>query len=36
MNPLDELGRIDLSLLASLYVLLDERNVTRTAQDRIS
>jgi DNA-binding transcriptional LysR family regulator len=34
MDAIDRLGRIDLNLLVSLYVLLDERNVTRAA-DRL-
>ena len=32
MDPIDRLTRIDLNLLVSLYVLLDERNVTRAAE----
>lgn len=32
MDSLDRLNRIDLNLLVSLYVLLDERNVTRAAE----
>lgn len=32
MDPIDRLNRIDLNLLVSLYVLLEERNVTRAAQ----
>jgi DNA-binding transcriptional LysR family regulator len=34
VDSIDRLGRIDLNLLVSLYVLLDERNVTRAA-DRL-
>jgi DNA-binding transcriptional LysR family regulator len=34
VDAIDRLGRIDLNLLVSLYVLLDERNVTRAA-DRL-
>lgn len=32
MNSIDRLARIDLNLLVSLYVLLDERNVSRAAE----
>jgi DNA-binding transcriptional LysR family regulator len=32
VDAIDRLGRIDLNLLVSLYVLLDERNVTRAAE----
>ena len=32
MDPLDRLTRIDLNLLVSLYVLLEEQNVTRAAE----